>query len=156
MPPRPFLTQDWRSPELYFLLQQLPFLLPPTPNPPKHVNQKNSQRLNISQEQRKKGGDRERREPLQNAARVRRGQAPPHTQTQLLGRKGALPVAPELGVRWDSIPPKKHSWRPGGAVPHWAGARCLPPALVAWGAAVPTLTSSGTMLTAAAPLLVLW
>lgn len=36
-------------------------------------------------------------------------------------------------------------------MPHWTGARCLPPALVAWGAAIPTLTSSGTMLTAAAP-----
>lgn len=45
----------------------------------------------------------------------------------------------------------EHNDTPGGAVPHWAGARCLPPALVAWGAAVPTLTSPGTMLTAAAP-----
>lgn len=36
-------------------------------------------------------------------------------------------------------------------MPRWAGARCLLPTLVARGAAVPTLTSSGTMLTAAAP-----
>lgn len=74
--------------------------------------------------------------------------------------------------------PKKHSWRPatektainaesqpelsersqvleydntpGGTVPCGAGARCIPPALVAWGTAVSTLASPGTPLTAAA------
>lgn len=35
-------------------------------------------------------------------------------------------------------------------MPHRPGAGCLPPALVAWGAAVPTLASAGTPLTAAA------
>lgn len=39
---------------------------------------------------------------------------------------------------------------PGGAVPRWVGARSLPPALVAWGATVPTLASPGTPLAAAA------
>lgn len=38
-------------------------------------------------------------------------------------------------------------------MPHRPGAGCLPPALVAWGAAVPTLASAGTPLTA---LLVPW
>lgn len=78
-------------------------------------------------------------------------QAPPTHSS--VGEKEGTPCGSRT---WGVVGfPKKHSWRPGGAVPHGARARCLPPALVAWGAAVPTLTSPGTMLTAAA-LLVPW
>lgn len=94
------------------------------------------------------------------------------------GERGALPAAPEFGVWWGCSPPQD-SWRPerekpsmqtqgtpggpgalrrergprhppGGAVPRGAGAGCLLPALVAWGAAVPTLAFPGTPFAAAA------
>lgn len=51
------------SPKLYPPLPQLPFSFPPTPNPPKHVNQEKLTEINISQNKEKKKRGRERREP---------------------------------------------------------------------------------------------
>lgn len=57
---------------------------------------------------------------------------------------------PALGHAEGDLALECHKDAPGGAVPHRAGARCLPLALVARGAAVPTLASAGTPLAAAA------
>ena len=78
------------------------------------------------------------------------GSSHPSPQGQFLGhsQNGAATHhhhnwLPEGGI---SLP----GHAPGGAVSHGPRARCLPPALVAGGAAVPTLASPGTPLTAAA------
>lgn len=101
MPPRPFLTQNWGVLNCLLSTSNSHSHSHPPQNPPKNVNQEKLTEINISQEQRKKRG-REIREPSpQEAARVGGGQTgtPP---AALLGTKGSLHVAPELGVRCDS------------------------------------------------------
>lgn len=115
----------------------------PRPKPPKTCEPGKTHRLTFHKN---KGKQKERREPSPKMLPGFKGRQTRIPPTALLGRKGHSLVAPELGV-WCS--PKKCSRRPGGAVPRWVEARSLPPALVAWGATVPTLASPGTPLAAA-------
>lgn len=177
MPPRPFLTQDQGVPNCILPSRNSHSHSHP-PQTPQNVNQEKLTEINISQEQRKKGGGRERREPSPKMLPGFKGgqtRTPPHgsagerghsLQLQNLGCGGLPPrkiqgdlqqkkvISAETSQCWGNSEGDQalecQDDAPGGAVPHRAGARCLPPALVAWGATVPTLASAGTPLTAAA------
>ncbi|KAL0611985.1 UPF0764 protein C16orf89 [Plecturocebus cupreus] len=88
-------------PELLSPLPQFPSAFPPTPKPPEHVNLEKLTEINISQEQRKKGG--RKGSPPSNSCQGSKGgrQGPSHGSA---GEEAALPVAPEHGVWWN--PPK--------------------------------------------------
>lgn len=151
MPPRSFLTQDLGAPNCLLPSHNSHSHSHP-PQPPKTCEPGKTHRDLTFHRNKQKGRGRERRKSSpqgccqgKRGGGVRKRRALPQLCP---GERGALPAAPEFGVWWGCSPPQD-SWRPGGAVPRGAGAGCLLPALVAWGAAVPTLAFPGTPFAAA-------
>lgn len=108
MPPRPFLTQDWRCPELLFPPPATPILTSTHPQPPKTCEpEKLTEIKHFTGTKKKKGGGGETEKegnPLKMLPGFGRGQAP-HTHTQLLGEEGDTPCGSRT---WGAMgfPPK--------------------------------------------------